>query len=838
MLLLYWILTLAQVYPILAARLWLRNAEVKSHPKGRPAERDSLRENDPKRRYQPFEVTANSTSSTITEFYPSPSCGSNITRNISTALDCTSSVRETSLENSPTSSLTLILPSNSDVTPSVTSIMSPAATSSNIFGTPIATSAPAPSFPVQKEHPVSRKGIKDGSAPIGTNKFYANFFLGNQTSPTFVHPYSVVWAHGQGASSSWGLAISHIEAHQMVYGQVSKETGAAKYFLSPVGIQSLCLSALELGQKTSLTTDSLSAHSVNVNLHSDPKAKPLITFPLVQGMGFVTAIYKGGTPLINTGIFFKTVTKSIKGPKPGVTKYTLYLEDGKVWHVYAYSEKGDAFDLTVVNNGMAKAEKPFNGIIQVAKDPGDAETVIDAASGAYPINVTLSGSVSGSKGAYTFTFHKQGIPDVKPLIYALPHHVESFDKGTHQCITTAKLQTTTKGVAVGVVADSWTMVEPHMPVSMGLAPWDPVDGEKKILKDSAINTITPIAINETAQDANHQSDQNSMYFSGKALAKFAGICYTANDLLKNPALAETGLKNLKSAFNRFLANKQQFPLYYETAWGGLVSSATYQTGNDGADFGNTYYNDHHFHYGYFIYAAAIVGYLDPKWLTKDNVDYVNALVRDIANPSPLDKYFPVSRNFDWYHGHSWAHGLYETSDGKDQESSSEDAMHAYAIKVWGKTIKDANMEARGNLMLSIIARSINRYYLYTEDNEVQPSQFVGNRVAGILFENKCDHTTYFGSNIEYIQGIHMIPLLPSTKLTRPANFVRQEWATYFDNGRAENVEGGWKGILFANLATVDPKAAWDFFTRKDFDPGWLDGGASLTWYLAYCAAFM
>jgi endo-1,3(4)-beta-glucanase len=154
-----------------------------------------------------------------------------------------------------------------------------------------------------------------------------------------------------------------------------------------------------------------------------------------------------------------------------------------------------------------------------------------------------------------------------------------------------------------------------------------------------------------------------------------------NDLLKNPGLAQSGLNNLKSAFSRFSANKQQFPLYYEceltgpqltkevrltcaAAWGGLVSSATYLTGNNGADFGNTFYNDHHFHYGYFIFAASVIGYLDPSWLTKANVDFVNTMVRDIANPSREDKYFPEFRNFDWYHGHSWAHGLYETVDGK------------------------------------------------------------------------------------------------------------------------------------------------------------------------------
>ncbi|KAI0164192.1 family 81 glycosyl hydrolase [Xylariaceae sp. FL1272] len=709
------------------------------------------------------------------------------------------------------------------------------AASSNIFGAPIATGKPPAIFEVHIDHPVPRLGISS-PGPYGTNKFYANFFLGSQTSPAYVHPYSLTWAKGQGATQSWGIAISHVEADQRVYGQVRADTGAAQYYLNPIGIQSLCLSAQELGSQTVLTTDTLNSHSVNVNLAVDPKSKPIIVFPMVQGMGFVTAVYKGATPIIQTGVLFKTVTRSTTGPRPGVTKYTMYLENGKIWHVYGYSAKGDPFDLTVINNQVAKAGAPFTGIVQVTKDPGGgAETIIDAAAGAYPVGVMISGTASGSTGTYTFSYQKSGIPNVKLLMYALPHHFESFDSATKKAVSTVKLQTTTKGMAMAVVADSWTMVEPKMPISMGFAPWDPATGPKTVLKDSAIKTISPTALKELSQNIDQQTNQDSMYFSGKALAKFAGLCFVANDLLKNPTMAQSGLKGLKAAFARFASNKQSFPLYYESAWGGVVSSATYKTGNSGVDFGNTYYNDHHFHYGYFVYAAAVIGYLDPSWLTKDNVAYVNTLVRDYANPSTADKYFPVSRNFDWYHGHSWAHGLYDTLDGKDQESSSEDAMSAYAIKMWGRTIKDVNMEARGNLMLSIIARSLSQYYLYTTKNTVQPSKFIGNRVAGILFENKCDHTTYFGNNIEYIQGIHMLPLVPSSRFTRPAEFVKQEWATYFDKGRADKIVGGWKGILYGNLATIDPKTAWSFFTNKSFDPGWLDGGVSLTWYLAFAA---
>lgn len=72
--------------------------------------------------------------------------------------------------------------------------------------------------------------------------------------------------------------------------------------------------------------------------------------------------------------------------------------------------------------------------------------------------------------------------------------------------------------------------------------------------------------------------------------------------------------------------------------------------------------------------------------------------------------------------------------------------------MWGKATGDNAMEARGNLMLAVEARSLNNYFLMQSDNAVQPPQFIGNKATGILFDNKVDHTTYFGTLIEYIQG--------------------------------------------------------------------------------------
>lgn len=154
---------------------------------------------------------------------------------------------------------------------------------------------------------------------------------------------------------------------------------------------------------------------------------------------------------------------------------------------------------------------------------------------------------------------------------------------------------------------------------------------------------------------------------------------------------------------------------------------------------------------------------------------------------------------------------------------------------------------RATLTLAVLRRSLQAYYLYTASNAVQPREFIGNKAAGILFENKVDHATYFGANIEYVQGIHMLPLLPPTPLVRSPEFVREEWDAFFadggDGGRlgkapARNIGGGWKGVLYGNLATVEPRAAYDFFSGRSgqgWDDGWVDGGASRTWYLCYAA---
>lgn len=658
----------------------------------------------------------------------------------------------------------------------------------------------------------------------------------------------MAWSKGGGNAHSWGLSVSHVDDDQKVFGDPSSRIpgSPARYFLSAVANQSLVLSAAELGNTTVLTTDTLTAFSINVNLQPSHGSSSKLLFPLVQGMGFVTGHYSNLTPQVQTGVFFRTVEPA-GSPKSGVFKYRAMLEDGKSWLIYVIPENGQDPRLQHISNVLCQGQAGFSGVIQVAKNPSGAvgEALYDASAGAFPTTASVAGVVKGRDGQYNLKWTKSGRQECKLLIFALPHHVASFDNATRGSMKELRLATTTKGTATAVAADSWTLLEPNLPIDMDFAPYDLDKGSVSTLSTAAAAALHGIASVEAAQYQTFPSDvlnalmnEPTMYFGGKRVHRLARIVYTIHTVLNDPTLAAPLLKILENAFDLFSQNKQRVPLVYDDAFKGVVSSSGYPPGMPLEDFGNTFYNDHHFHYAYWIHAAALITRMNPSWgAAKANKDWVNSLVKDACNPVS-DQDFPFSRSFDWYHGHSWAHGLFEFGDGKDLESTSEDAQFAYAIKMWGKVSGDKSMEARGNVMLRILARTLNSYFLMTSDNTIMPSKFIGNKVSGILFENKCDHATFFDGNLFAIQGIHMLPIIPSSTLMRTKKFVKEEWDVFFRAGGAEpvdNVPNFWRGVIMANLAIIDAKTSWNFFARPDWNDMWLDNGQSRTWSLAMAA---
>ena len=125
--------------------------------------------------------------------------------------------------------------------------------------------------------------------------------------------------------------------------------------------------------------------------------------------------------------------------------------------------------------------------------------------------------------------------------------------------------------------------------------------------------------------------------------------------------------------------------------------------------GSDEFNDHHFHYGYFIYAAAILAQYDADFLSAHK-DGINLLVADIANYKTGEE-LPLRRAYDPYAGHSWASGAAPFSDGNNQESSSE-AINAWTgVALWGEVSGNDALEMQAGWLLSNEALTAQRYWL-------------------------------------------------------------------------------------------------------------------------------
>lgn len=697
-------------------------------------------------------------------------------------------------------------------------------------------------FP-QVDHPAPPPD-KTGGSPVETNKFYTNMLLEDRTSFVYSQPYALWWTGDKGDNLN-GLAISHQDESAITCGP-DANTNPVDYFFMPSGVMSICLTGSFSGSP-SFSTYSWGVMSVIAALSNE---NAQVRYPICSGMGFVTAVYTNTSPVIGSQIGFKSVS-DVTTIRKGLSRFNVTLQNDAQWAVYVTIPSGANASIHQDDNQhIAIATSESDVVVQVAKlGSADWQAVVDSAAGAYPTQVTLTGGITSdySVGQYAFEYNLGGSSTGGgTLLYAAPHHVESFTASMNGKVTNYYLRSPVMGMLRLCVATKLEMFE-QLPKDIGFLPWSVAkpEGDANFaannFSDQDKSTISDVATQETSNFSLVDAvNGDSMYFSGKIMSKFSNILLVLALVVKDQDKAKTMLQNMKDAFGTFVNNKQKTPLCYDKSWKGLVSQMGLKDAMN--DFGNTYYNDHHFHYGYFVHSAALIAKVDQEigdgsWARDDTVrDWVNSLIRDVATFGS-DTTYPQSRMFDWYAGHGLAKGIFVSADGKDEESSSEDYNFFYGMKLWGQIIGDEAMEARGNLVLAIEKRSMNHYMLYSNDNKTMPANFIANKVAGITFENKVDHTTYFGQLTQYIQGIHMVPITPISSYVRSPTFVKEEWDQIL-SPIISDVNDGWKGILMLNLALTDPNTAYQFFASNDFQSAYLDNGMSRTWCLAFCKALL
>lgn len=759
---------------------------------------------------------------------------------ISRSSESDTSLAVSSSPSGSSSSSTLSSSSSSSASSTSSSLLDDSSDENNsgdLFS-PISTSAPISLFP-RHDLDLAVPANVDKSAPFGTNKFYANLFLDDQTDTVWPLPYGLFWKK----TDYYGFGVTRNIVSERVFGSLdTNNPGVDSYYYSPIGNAELIVSATDLTNSSNVMSVS-EQHEMSVLVSLSPKGDSnKIDIPIVQGMGFVTAVYHGNLVAeLNSLVGVSSLTEESSSLlAANVLKYRAKMSSGAQWLIYATvpsSSKRSSFSLSASDPYKIVASDAADGLIlQMAFSNGTNESFYDQAAGTYVTDASVSGSVSdGTVANFKILYDTEG--SSLPVVFALPHHQDVLSSDTTGTYTNLELPSNTKGTMKGYFTKTLEMTETLNPV--GYLPFASTMKSSLLYTSDQLSLIAQVANSELAVDiASTVQSMGSNYYSGKVIDKYAYILLVVNEVLKDDAVTNTTLSALKDAFSQFLENKQHYPFFYDTRYKGVTTDV----GNEGsgADFGSSYYNDHHFHFGYFVHAAAIVGYVDKKlggtW-ADDNKDWVNSLIRDVANPSRSDEYFPVSRSFDWFHGHSWAAGLFASGDGKNEESSSEDYNFAYGMRLWGKLTGDLSMKSRGDLMLSIMSRAMNKYFYYKNDNTVEPSEIIPNKVSGILFENKIAYTTYFGTpsdHPEYVHGIHMLPITPASSLIRIPSFVQEEWEDQVSKF-IDNVDSGWTGILRLNQALYDAKSSYDFFSSLDWKDTYLDNGQSRTWSLAFSA---
>lgn len=705
----------------------------------------------------------------------------------------------------------------------------------------ISTEGP-PSIFSQQVHPLPLPdGVDNGGLPIGTNKFYSNLFLGIQNQMVWTFPY-MFWLVDERS----GVGIQHTDASKRGFGVHDERTDeTADYFFNPVKIEEWVLSATTFERDSvGMEVTNMRSLSALMTLRETENGDNYLEVPLVQGAGFATGIFHGNLILLLTSQYgINSLTEEISTDLLSL-KYRAALADGSTWLIYVTLPTDDPnFNLEhelLGGSSRIIATKSVDGLVlqlALAPEQQEDEVFYDQAAGMYVTSANVQGEINCDLAQYLISFVTRGLSlSETPIIFALPHHLQSLTTEITDRATGIQMQSTTKGQMQGFLSNRLTFVE-TLERSVQFLPWIPGMNTLEYTTEQ-LQIIASVANVEIAADIQGMvTDTKSNYFTGKLLDKYANILLVIFDILRDESVAIELLDLLKDAFEIYLKNEQPLPFVYDITYKGISACLNGGEMSD-MDYGACYYNDHHFHYGYLIHAAAIIGYVDKSlggtW-AQDNSAWVNALVRDIANPSEDDTYFPVFRLFDWFQGHSWAKGLFESADGKDEESSSEDIHFVYGMKLWGNVIGDFSMEARGGLMLAVMKRALNLYFYFSLDNTIQPPEMLSNKVSGILFENKIDYSTYFGRNTEYIHGIHMLPITLATALIRLASFAQEEWEAKIST-IIDELNDGWAGILRLNQALFDPLSAYNFFSSESFTDAFLDNGQSRTWSLAFAAA--
>ncbi|RHY15695.1 hypothetical protein DYB36_009391 [Aphanomyces astaci] len=672
--------------------------------------------------------------------------------------------------------------------------------------------------PPRNLHPSIRHDV-----PIPTNRWWGNLISSprEDTVPekrVWTNPYAVVLLP-QGVIVSFPYGTRYFDG-------ASGNVGGAKSY-SHAYSKDVTIGAITSSSQSFQVT---SWDDLGVTVRQERAADQWLETSLVSGMAYVTAFYSKLPPRVSTEHAIVSINEAplVKRSTVTSTKFVLRLSNGQQWAVYTSSP----LTLSVVTDRMLQQTDLFTGTIRVAlvRTPQDI-----AAHDKYNGCIVTGGNLTLNRFDYGFQWATTGSCDTGLLHFALAHHATILTPDTAAPVETmSRLESATRGAMtpLATIANQppqWILAESLVPVE--LYPRQRPSRERiqqtRLLAHLKADIDAPWTM----------SVDGSYYFNGKLAQKYASLCLMASDRAvvgADDSLLRRCQTKLTDVLKLFTSNAFTHRLVYDTVYKGIVTTQGFDEANTYADFGNTIYNDHHYHFGYWVAAAAIANVVHPTMPGLAALNQrVSFLIRDVANADAADADFPMFRMFDWFKGHSYSHGVTAAVDGKDLESTSEDVNFYYAMALFGQATGDVRLERLGRLMLSVNVRSVQTYFLMTTSNEIHPPSIKVNHVPGIYFDNKVHYTTWFSDARKSIHMIQMLPVTPVTEYVRTKQFVHEEWTDVLSKlpvVQHDQQHDAALSLLYLNYATVHPDVA-----MAKLQTVALDDGLTRAWAL-YMAA--
>lgn len=256
-------------------------------------------------------------------------------------------------------------------------------------------------------------------------------------------------------------------------------------------------------------------------------------------------------------------------------------------------------------------------------------------------------------------------------------------------------------------------------------------------------------------------------------------------------------------------------------------------------YGSSQFTDNHFHYGYLVHAAALVGGLDQQFLS-DYGPMLKKIVQQYANWDRSSAEFPFLRTFEPWTGHSYAGGT-SSPTGNNQESTSEAMQSWIGQFLLGSAMGDTAMRDAGAFGYLMESRATLEYWFdWKRDNFAAGWAHTN---VGIVFDGGNSYGTWFSGDPLHIHAIQYLPIAPGFDyLVRDTAWARSEYAAMRKEaaaaeGYTDETDYGddWANVAFSFRQLFEPgEVCRRFAVDRAAGKGWTkEANAGVTYAYAH-----